>query len=381
MVADRIVAVAEQIAADAALQHALAATTDIAGAARLFGGIDSGVEPWESWLHDCQSQRNLAPLWRRDTAPPAGWMPVRLFEQGGEWQVEWIHALFSPLSDPFLEDSTRRMQAHPANLLLRCSTPSSVLAGFAGSDQPDVLIFHISRCGSTLMAQMFGALDGTRVLAEPPVLDAAIQLYLRGLADPWLVQGMAGALGRSPAGPLCRRVIKFDSWHSLALARIADLFPEARTIIVFRDPIEVLVSHRTSPGMQVLKGAVPYDVFGLAGAWEVELDEFAAWAIAGIARAALAHADRPGILLCDYASLPESFAEHILPHCQIAADTVELERLAAIGARHSKQPGVLFASDTRAKQDEAGPELRALAEKYGLQSIHSGLRERTHLRG
>ena len=367
---------ADRIAGDPALQRAVAAACDLATLAQVLAAIEGSEEDWQRWLRDAQEARFSPPRWRRENPPPAGWIPMSLFEMGGNWQIEWVHSLFAPLSDPFFDDTVRRVARHPANLLLRCSTPAEAVLEFAQQQQPDVLIFHISRCGSTLVARMLDALEETRVLAEPPVFDAALQLYLRGVFDQSLVKGVAGALARAPDGNARRCALKLDSWHCLVLDRVADLFPDAHKVLLFRDPIEVLVSHRDLPGMQVLKGAVPYDTFGLFGALEIAADEFASWAISAIMRAALAAADRPDLLMVDFAQLPQDFIDRILPHCEIIADPAELTRIAQVAGHYSKRPEITFESDSQMRQEQAGAELRTLAAQHGLDQLHLDLKSR-----
>jgi hypothetical protein len=376
-----VAALANRMASDAALQRAMVAQTDITKLAQWLTKLDeageASLEDWTAWLSTPQSLRDLPPpTWQMGTAPPAAWMPVRLFETQGEWQVEWVHALFAPLSDPFFDDSATRIRRHPANLILSCSTPVAALAEFAGCDQPDIVVFHISRCGSTLVARMFGAMDQTRVLAEPPVLDQAIQLYLRGLIDADLVRGLAGALGREPQVCARRRVIKLDSWHCLALDRIADVFPFAHKLLLIRDPVEVLVSHRENPGMQVLKGAVPFDTFGLVGMFEAPQDEFPAWVIAAIMRGALQAADRPDLLVCDYADLPGAFTGRILPHCRIDLALHEADAITQVAGYHSKRPDAPFLPDGALRQEAADPALRASAARHDLPQLYTDLRLR-----
>lgn len=369
-------AIADRIAGDPALQRAVAAACDLATLAQVLAAIEGSEEDWQHWLEDARGARISPPRWRLESAPPAGWIPISLFERGGNWKIEWVHSLFAPLSDPFFDDTVRKIARHPANLLLRCSTPAEAVLEFAQQQKPDVLIFHISRCGSTLVARMLGALEEARVLAEPPVFDAALQLYLRGVFDASLVTGVAGALTRTPEGSARRCALKLDPWHCLVFDQVAELFPGAHKVLLFRDPIEVLVSHRDLPGMQVLKGAVPYDTFGLSGAMEVAADEFASWAISAITKAALAAADSPELLIVDFAELPQAFTDHILPHCEVVADAAELARIAQVAGIHSKRPGMTFESDSQLRQEQAGAELRTLAARHGLDQLHLDLKGR-----
>jgi hypothetical protein len=371
--------VADRIAGDVAFQRAICQLTELPDVAAWLAQLEGDSGEWLQWLDRARSRRDLPPVWHFDTAPPTGWLPLRLIEGRGGWMVEWVHGLFTPLNAPFFEDDIRPIARHPANLVLRCLTPIDAVRDLAPRDQPDTLVFHVSRCGSTLVAQMFRALDDARVLAEPPVFDSAVQLYLRGEIDAGLLRGVAAALGRGGDDQAHRTVLKLDSWHCLTLDRIADAFPQARCILLFRDPVEILVSQTAHPGMHVLKGAVPFGTFGLEGALEVANDDFAAWAIAGIMRGALASSGRQGLLLCDYSELPDAFVARILPHCGIMPSAQEVERMVGVAARNAKQPNATFLPDTAAKQSAANADLRERIVSHGLDQAHRELMSRAGL--
>lgn len=120
------------------------------------------------------------PTRRLATPPPRQWLPVQVYAEGETLLVEWLHFGFAPLAEPFFEQSVARARTLPANRLLRCATPLAALSALDGAPPPDGLIFHMSHCGSTLVAQMIAALDRTVVVSEAPPLDLALQLYLRG---------------------------------------------------------------------------------------------------------------------------------------------------------------------------------------------------------
>lgn len=361
------------IAADEPLQQRLAAADDPAelGAALIRDGV--ATDGIADLLDALAGEAVQPPTWVRPDAPPRQWLPVQLFHDGTGLRIEWLHFAFAALTEPFFEQSVARARTHPLNLLLRCATPVDAVLPFASAGQPDGLVFHISRCGSTLAGQMFGALGDTIVLAEPPPLDAALRLYCDQVLPAPVVQGIAGALGRDRLGTARHRVIKLDAWHSPVLARVAGLFPAARSLFLFRDPLEVLVSQRARPGMHVRRGAVPLASFGLAGDEGIADADYAAWVIGGIMRGGLAAAGRPGLRYCDYTDLAASFATSILPHFGIAADEAALARVAEAGGRYSKDPQQAFVADAAAKQEAADAALRAQAEAFGLVSTYREL--------
>jgi hypothetical protein len=116
---------------------------------------------------------------------------------------------------------------------------------------PDGLVFHMSRCGSTLVAQMFAALPDSMVVSEPPPLDDVLQISLLGGADTAIaaLRAMSAAFGRRGGRPF---VLKLDAWHALALPLFRRAFPDTPWVFLYRDPVEVLVSHMRQRGSQML---------------------------------------------------------------------------------------------------------------------------------
>jgi hypothetical protein len=364
------------MAADEAFERRLASCADPADLARVLALADGSVENWSAALATAAAARDRPPLLHLHRAPPRQWLPVQIYGAEGELRVEWLHFAFAPLDDPFFEQTIARSATHPINLLLRCSTSLEVLLDFSRCDQPDGLVFHLSRCGSTLVGQMLGALDRVTVISEPPVLDQAIKLFLDGVIPEQLVQGMAGALLRQRFAETGPRIVKLDSWHTLALPRIAELFPSAASLFLFRDPIEVLVSQERRPGLHARRGGVPLDSFGLDGAEAIADRDYLPWVIAAIARAGLEAAPTGRIALCDYAGLPGALETRILPHFGIEPDAAGRTALAAAARRNAKQPRAIFVPDAAAKQAAADAELRSRARAHGLPALYAELKRR-----
>ncbi|MDG2533205.1 sulfotransferase [Sphingomonas sp. HITSZ_GF] len=299
-----------------------------------------------------------APL-RIERCPPAGWLPAAL---GPDLAIEWLHFAGVVPNHPFFEIAQREARARPLNRLLRLRTTLDTLidapraAGFA----PAGFIFHMSRCGSTLVAQMLGAAPGHVALSEPAPLDALIRAPLGDEErHAEALRALLHAWGRSAD----RLFVKFDAWHTRALPLLRRAFPHVPWIFLHRDPVEVLVSHRRGRGTHTVPGLIPLDWFGLAPA-DAGLPEtaFTARVLEQICTPAMAHAAEGGLLV-DYAELPRAFFTRILPHFGLEPDArarVAMERAAA---RNAKEPHAAFLPDDDAKQREAGPEQHAAAAR------------------
>lgn len=308
---------------------------------------------------DLTEGKRRAPAPRTDW-PPRDWLPVR-FSSTPEPAIDWLHFAGISPNTPFFEDAIREASARPFNRLFRTATPIASFLGRTSPRAPTGLIFHMSRCGSTLVSQMLGAVPGHVSISEAPALDALIQCRF---ADPEAhadaLRGLVHAHGRGAE----RLFLKLDSWHTRALPLLRRAFPDTPWIFLYRDPVEVIVSHLRQRGMQTVPGMVPLEWLGLSPE-DAELSEhgFIARVLERICGAVIEN-DRENGVLINYAELPEAFFERILPHFGITPDAAARAAMTAVAGNHSKTPGIRFHADAQAKQHAADAELRAIAERY-----------------
>ena len=315
---------------------------------------------------------HTAPL-ALDTAPPRHWLPTDIVDRPTGPTIEWLHFAGAPLIHPFYQDSLQRARALPFNRLMRIATPLSALDAFADAPPPDGFIFHMSRCGSTLVAQMLAGVPGHIVVSEPPPLDTIIQLAGRGMVPPATIRTMIAALTRARPttidGATRRRFIKLDAWHSLALPMLRTLYPDVPWIFLYRDPVEVLVSQARMPGVHAVPGMVPLDAFGVKPDPSIDHSDYAAWLLDLICKAALDGMGRgapgqSGGMLVNYRQLPEAMDDLVLPHFGIMLDEPERAAMATASAKNSKAPDTGFVTDSAAKRREADPAIRAIADRH-----------------
>lgn len=320
-----------------------------------------------------------------DEWAPDSWLPVGWVEEEGAIAIDWARFGKAPLNRSFYSDSVTEARCRPFNRMFRHSTELDAFID-AAADQPSAapagFVFHMSRCGSTLVAQMLGAISGTIALSEPPPLDSAVRFALRRSDIPRerhlaLIRAMIGALARPRNGER-RCFVKLDSWHILALPLFRDAFPEVPWIYLFRDPVEVLVSQMRMRGYHTVPALIPAGLYDLgpleARAPEMQcakiFAEYHAAAISGLSTSTEGAAG----LAVDYSTLPEAFETRIAPHFGLHLSDGDRERVSASALRDAKAPESHFAADSLAKQQEAGPAIRAAADH--LAAPHAWLRAR-----
>jgi hypothetical protein len=265
---------------------------------------------------------------------------------------------------------------HPFNLLFRHSTP---LEGLAEPDAPELrpagLIFHMTRCGSTLIAQMLAALQQNVVLSEPGPIDDILRIPSRRpdvAADEiarWL-RAMIAALGRRRRAEERNLFIKLAGWHVLRLPLLRRAFPDVPWVFIYREPIEVL-----TPMAQRFPLEIEPALLGLtwpqAGA--MSCARYCALILEQICRAAIAHyRSVGGGLLIEHRQLPDAACSELLDHCGLHYGAGELARLRETAGFDAKQPERRYVDDSDEKRREATDEIRHLAATL-LAPLHAQL--------
>lgn len=303
------------------------------------------------------------------------WVPISVYGQSQPFGVDWCYMGEERFSDPFFVETIQRRLTLPFNQLFRPQTTLNELAerqaGLPGLS-PTGFIFHMSRCGSTLLSQQLAALPGAVVISEATPLDGLLRTRWK---DPtvnddqlvtWL-RALIGALGQPRAGNETRLFIKLDTWHTLFLPIIRRAFPQTPWVFLYRDPIEVLVSQERDRGSQMMPGALPPELLGLTfeQVFTMSPDEYTARVLNRICEAALANRDDRGRFV-NYRELPQATWTRCAEHFGIAFTAEEIERMRRAARFDAKRPKMSFVADSADKQRSASAELRQLAGQWLL---------------
>ena len=139
-----------------------------------------------------------------ELAELARWTPIRFDLSGAAPVVDWADLSEERFVEPFFDQTVARWASGPrARPLVRTGLEALVALDNEPSLEPAGMIFHLSRCGSTLVSRLLGTLPGAVVLAEPSPLNA-----LLGLNPGRVERGHAGPVGAAfgaCAGPMPAR--------------------------------------------------------------------------------------------------------------------------------------------------------------------------------
>ncbi|MDH7972678.1 hypothetical protein QH494_10830 [Sphingomonas sp. AR_OL41] len=368
------------VAADAALQDRLAPlyVPEAFNAAAIAAGAAHGITLDADMLHEALKPDPLG-LARFDDGnstiigyPPRQWLPTAIVPTPQGAALSWVHFAGEPLRDSFFETSARRAGALPINRLMReRSTLQSLIDAPAPDDAllPDGFIFHMSRCGSTLAAQMMAALPGAIVPSEPAPIDGAVQLnhQIPGLPlelHARVLRAVVAALGRNRSGDSRRYVIKLDAWHMMSLPLFRAAFPDTPWAFMYREPVEVMVSQKRQAGVMAVPGEVPPATFGIDERGEDSVLAYGANVLGRICHAAIEGMAGGGGVLINYKEMPAAVPNRMLRHFDIAtddADRAAMEGATRLDVKSKEKP---FTPDGASKRAEATPDVLAVVAQY-----------------
>ena len=305
-----------------------------------------------------------------DKWPQIGWLPVRAVPGHGAPAFDWAWFGDRALSEPLFEDSVNRVASRPLSRMFRTRTDlAALIAGAAQEEalEPDGIVFHMSRCGSTLVAQMLAAVPHHIVASEAAPIDALVQWAVTSGApfehQVAALRALVAALGRNRSGSSRRFFVKLDAWNVLALPLFRAAFPSTPWIFLYRKPEEVMVSHIGMPGMQFVAGVVPsLGIVDTGGALSME-DQGAA-VLARYLDCAIEHFSVGGGLLVNYADLRSAMESAIPRHFGFDPDSEERAVMTAATRRNSKVPDQTYTDDTERKRVAVTPAIAAAVARH-----------------
>jgi len=301
----------------------------------------------------------------------ARWTPIRFDFSGPVPLVDWADLSAERFVDPFFDETVARWLSGPrARPLVRTGLEALVALDSEPSLEPAGMIFHLSRCGSTLASRLLRTLPGVVVLSEPAPLNALLRLDPDRVDEATLVRLvrlLVRALGRRRHDDERQLVLKCTSWNIRRRAVLAAAFPEAPWIWLQRDPVHVLASLLAQPpgwlGLQARPGRAA-QLFGLdpAALPAMSRAEFAARVLGAMLGAAATDPDQR--LLIDYADLPAAVWQRAAPHFGLEADAAAIDRMVEQSRFYSKDSvSRVFTGDVPGRRPKTD-EMRAAAERF-----------------
>jgi len=348
---------------DRALARSLAAMFDPAAlvpqatAAAAARGIALGADELNDLLGpDSRRPSRLSAADAATLPPPLGWLPILVEPRGAIAEFEWVCLGDLRLTDPTYEQTLAQARFRPLNRLLGFRTPVADLPRWADRlppVRPSGLIFHLSRCGSTLAAQMLAANPANIVVAEASPIDAVVRLDAPLAERAALLRQVVNVLGQARHEGETRCFLKLDCWHTPALPLFRAAFPDTPWVFLYRDPVEVMVSHLRQPGSQMIPQFVSPETYGITWDGGAPREDYFAQVLGAICAAAARALPMGGGRLVNYDQLPDAMRTTVLPHFGIAPTDGEMAAMAAVARFNAKTPIERFTPDALAKRRAA----------------------------
>ena len=173
------------------------------------------------------------------------WIPYRLDKHEDDPQCRWLFLGNETITEPFFADTIAKCKKLSHNSQLRRSiSNTSVLQEWSVHNEtlpPAAIIFHVSRCGSTLVSQLLGLNPENIVLSEVPFFDELLRLGYREKKDISSELKAAISFYSNRRNETQKRVyIKTDSWHIHFYQMFRELYPDTPFVFLYRNPAEVL---------------------------------------------------------------------------------------------------------------------------------------------
>lgn len=284
----------------------------------------------------------------RSSAPADGWTPVKVSFRDGEAVAECIYTGSFRFTEPFFQDSVTVAKRNPFTAMFRREMPLDA-ADSLDPLAPTGFIFHMTRCGSTLIAQMLASLDRAVVIAEAAPLDDVLQAGLtisdlpRERQVGWLRQIVA-ALGQRRGGAESLYFLKLDAWHIRHMALIREAFPDVPWIFVERRIEDVIASQLRQPGLPALPGAMDPRILGLRfeDILTPDREHWCRRVLSSFLEAAAAFRSDASGLFVDYSELPEAVWGRVASHFGVRFSETEVAQMRETARFDAKNPQQLF---------------------------------------
>jgi hypothetical protein len=192
-----------------------------------------------------------------------GWLPVEIELDPqpaivSEAAVRWLQFGSTPLAEPFFSQTAEMLRSalHPAREIETNIETMLRMGRRLPSVRPAGLIFHVSHCGSTLLANALRLAPNTVVASEPYALVRLTRRY----ADPpsaylkqrWeasrraMLDGIIRLYAHYRTGQAEPVVVKFSSLNLMGMKVVRACWPEVPCVVLVRNPAEVLVTAAAS---------------------------------------------------------------------------------------------------------------------------------------
>ncbi|MDP5199640.1 sulfotransferase family protein [Flavobacterium sp. DG2-3] len=284
----------------------------------------------------------------------ANWIPIKLIEKENEVYFEWMYFADIPFAEPFFEETIVKCISHNYNLkrFKFTSTAENLIDWSKELDCVELkgLVFHVSRCGSTMLSQSLATSSENIMVSEAPIIDQILRsdAFDKNLKTD-LLKSVLRLLGQKRFSEQKHLIIKLDAWSVFKASYLRAVFPKVPFALLFRNPGEVLRSHQKMAGMHMVPNLIPSSVFGITSdeIEQVSFQQYQALVLEKYFQAFLDYYETDdNVIMLNYNDGMKNVMERFITFISINFSESELKAMLDRLKKHSKNESAVFMGDS-----------------------------------
>jgi hypothetical protein len=297
------------------------------------------------------------------------YVPIDAFREEQVLRARWLKATNKDFREPFYSATVARIIRSDLRDTFKETTLEAALGYGKRGRAPDGFIYHISRCGSTLLGNMLRAVPGSIVMSEPSfplkllgdVAENPSDYAERDCID--MIRASICSLGVE-IDTNTKLFVKWGSTNVLQIDMIRKAFPGVQEVFLYRDPAEVIVSNMRHPWQGWMWNPNVVGVGSLAECVEMSPVEACARAL-GRKLAIMSRSVNERTYIMKYCDISAS-AENICSHLGVPLNHEVISTMNATLSYDAKDMSGKkpFKSDVGERRAAITPLIRSAAEEY-----------------
>ena len=285
--------------------------------------------------------------------PLFNWIPYKLIEKDNEIYFEWIYLADIKYADPFFDESIAKCKSHAYNSkqFKVVSTVENLIewSNELISVELKSLVFHVSRCGSTMLSQSLATSSENIMISEAPIIDQILRSDLFSLEKKTsLLKSVIKLLGQKRFPEQQHLIIKLDAWHIFKASYLRSIFPDIPFALLYRNPTEVLKSHQKMMGMHMVPNLLPSEIFGISvkEVHDLSFQQYGGLVLEKYFQGFLDfYKTDQNVVMLNYNDGMKAVIEKFIGFIKMDYSNDELEKIYDRLKRHSKNENAVFAGD------------------------------------
>jgi hypothetical protein len=286
--------------------------------------------------------------------PLSNWIPYKLIEKDNEVYFEWIYLGDLKYAEPFFDETISKCRSHANNSkLFKVITTVENLLDWSNeliAVELKSLIFHVSRCGSTMLSQSLATSSENIMISEAPIIDEILRSEnFDSDKKAALLKAVISFLGQKRFPEQQHLIVKLDAWHIFNADYLRSIFPKIPFALLYRNPVEVLKSHQKLTGMHMVPNLLPPEVFGISAEEmnEISFQQYGALVLEKYFQAFLDFSETDqNITKLNYNEGMKNVVQQFISFINLDYADDELDKMYERLGTHSKNESTVFTGDS-----------------------------------